>query len=159
VSIQVSIDIDAEELTATLKQFGHDAPGIFDKMLASTSAAYRLYVRKNFLSGQMLARRTGTLQASMRYKKMKGKNHTYEISPQPKLGNIYEHMGGADIVPKTKKILFWRDQAGEPHFARHVHLAPRPFMTVSSAWYNFGSAFDTAMAKVMDKELKKRGMQ
>jgi hypothetical protein len=159
MSIEITIDVDDTSLQATLKAFGRDAPGILDKILANTSAAYRLYVRRNFLSGQMLAKLTGQLQKSMRYKKARGKKHEYIISAQPKLANIYEHAGGVNIVPKAKKILFWRDGAGEPHFARSVHLASRPFMTRSSSAFNFAGAFDTAVDRVIDKELKKRGLE
>jgi hypothetical protein len=113
------------------------------------------------------------LWKSMRYKKARGKKHEYIISAVPKLANIYEHMGGANIVPKTAKILafpvkrtidtsragWWRGLArGEVIFARRVHLASKPFMTLSSAWFNFGGAFDTAFDKVIEKELKKRGL-
>jgi len=173
VGIEISIDIDDETVQSALNAFGRDAPGILDKVLANTSAAYRYYVRRNYLSGQMLARRTGFLQKSMRYKKARGKKHEYIISAVPKLANIYEHMGGANIVPKAKRILafpvnpsvdtskagWWRSlYRKDIIFARRVHLAARPFMTSSSYRFNFGGAFDTAFDKVIEKELKKRGL-
>jgi hypothetical protein len=172
VGIEVSIDIEAETVTSMLNAFGRDAPGILDKTLANTSAAYRRYLRSNFLSGQMLAERTGFLKKSVRYKKARGKKHEYIISAVPKLANIYEHAGGSDIVPSAKRILafpanpsidtskpgWWLGLGkGEVIFARNIHHASRPFMTRSSSSFNFAAAFDTAFDKVIEKELKKRG--
>lgn len=172
MSLEVTIDVDDEALQATLKDFGRDAPGILDKCLANTSAAYRYYVRRNFLSGQMLAKRTGFLQKSLRYKKARNAKHEYIISAIPKLANIYEHAGGANIVPSAKRILafpvdptvdtgragWWRGLGkGKVIFARKVHLDSKPFMTRSASSFNFAAAFDRAFDKVIEKELKKRG--
>lgn len=157
--IQIVIDSDqVDKLEADLKRFGRDAPEVFNKILSTVSSSYRGYVRSNYLSGQMLHRVTGRLWQSMKYKKSRNKRHQYIISGQPKLANIYEYPGGTIIEPVKKKWLRWIDAHGIERFSKRVRVIQRPFMSMSAARYNFGSAFDASCTKVIDKELKKRGI-
>jgi hypothetical protein len=172
--IEITIDFkDDKEIVEKLILFGRDAPSIFDKILRQLSKRFRDFTRNNLLNGQMLEKRSGTLWRSLHHGKRRGTQHIFRISAQPNLANIYEHAGGANILPNRRKILAWPADPfhrsrnagwwrglgkGEIVFAHSVHLKERPFMTRAVNWFNFPGEFQGSSEVVFAREFKARGM-
>ena len=144
-----------EQLINDLKRFGSDFPKVLNSMIRYSANKFRAHVRKKFLSGQMLGKRTGKTQKSIRVKKARGRPHAY-IVLQPRLANIYEHLGGANIKPETKKSLRFHVGAKTVH-AKQVQLRRRPFWSSAIATFGFNKATNEAIDKILDRELRKRG--
>ena len=181
--IEISITMD-EDQVKELDSFGQAAPKLLDKTLFTVGKKYEGYVRRSFLSGQMLGVVTGeTRRKGVWTKKSKYNRHEYLVTAR--LANIFEHAGGVDIEPKGmvwratgeqfygihgrrrrklqgsstgRRMLRWVDPGGAVHWARRVHLAPRPFMTLSSSWFAWDLEFDSATEEVFQKEIDKRGL-
>jgi len=144
-----------EQLISDLKRFGSDFPKVLNTMLRYSANKFRSHVKKKYLSGQMLGKRTGKTQKDIKVKRIRGRLHAY-IVPQPRLANIYEHHGGAIIKPKTKKSLRFQIGGKEVH-AKQVQLRRRPFWSMGIATFNFNRSTDEAVSKILDRELRKRG--
>lgn len=147
-----------EEMTGKLDRLGGDAGKVLDRILRSTGARYRDYVRRGYLSGQMLGRRTGTLWRSVLAQKLRQVQHTVLVSGQPKLSNIYEHAGGALIVPRRGGVLRFEVGGKVVYTRRPIRLRQRPFITASSGTFDFGGAFGIAAEKTFAEEFRKRGI-
>ncbi len=172
--IEITIDyMDDGEITKKLELFGTDAPSILDKIMRQLSKRFRDFTRNNLLNGQMLEKRSGTLWRSLHHGKKRGSKHIFKISAQPNLANIYEHAGGANIIPNRRKILAWpsdpfhrsRDAGwwrglgkGGIIFAHDVHLRERPFMTRAVNWFNFPGEWQGSSEVVFAREFKERGI-
>ncbi|RPH37789.1 MAG: hypothetical protein EHM91_14600 [Planctomycetota bacterium] len=161
--MNIRIEI-TDPVSEKLKLFGDDAPKVLDRAISKTGSFYRAFVRRNYLSGQMLRRRTGRLYQSMRVRKMRGKKHSYWISGQPRLSNIYDRTGETVIRPKSGGVLRFM---GTTHggmgqvwvFTRRpVYLRPRRFITESSAVYPFQPTFGTAAESEIKKEMRRRNL-
>lgn len=159
--MNIRIEI-SDPVSAQLKALGDDAPHVLDRSLSKTGTFYRAFVRRNYLSGQMLHRRSGKLYKSMWVKKMRGRQHDYLISAQPRLSNIYEQ--GAVITPKTGRVLRFIGLTrggmaqGWVFTRRTVFLAPRRFMSQSAAVYPFQVTFGIAAESEIQKAIKQRGL-
>jgi len=155
VTIKITIE---EEFTRKLDQLGADAPKVLDRILTVTGAKYRDFVRRNYISGQMLNRQSGKLWKSVLSRRLRNSRHVVLISGQPKLSNIYEHPGGAVIQPKNAKALRF-EVGGKVVFTRKpVRLAWRPFMSQSADSFPFGSTFEVVAERTFAKEFEKRGI-
>lgn len=163
-------------LTEPLGRFGAGAPKLLDQILKIVGYRYRTYIKKNYLSGQMLAQSTGGLVQSLAVGKRRGVNHVYLVGSKPvidrqnlggvrvsranlgvvKLANIYEHVGGYVIEPKTAKRLFVATPSGI-FFPLRVEGKERPFMSQSAATFGWAEAFDKTADEVIGKELKRLG--
>lgn len=152
--MRMSVSIE-NRLDDRLRVFGRDAGKILNKILRTTGNAYRRYMRRNYLRGQMLGKRTGTLYRNVKVRKVRRRT-AYRVVPFLPLANIYEHSGGADIRPKNASVLRWFNQAGEPQFAKHVHLRQRPFVTASYRAFPWDREIGNAANKVIKKELARR---
>jgi hypothetical protein len=156
-------------LTQPLEQFGERAPKMLDTILKITGYRYRKYINKDYLSGQMLSRRTGSLAASTIVGKKKGGGHIYLVGQKSKgyasrgavvvtkLANIYEHSGGYVIEPKKAKCLVFQGPDGLV-FVKRVEGKARPFMSQSASSFPWADTFNRTSDDVIAKELKKLGM-
>ncbi len=154
--IDVSIQWD-DQITERIKQFGENAGNVLDIILRGLSRNFRNHERKNELSGQMLARRTGETQASVHHGKLRGRKHVFMVSAMPRIGNVFEHLGGAVIKAKKAKMLRWWD-GSRPVFAKQVALQYRPFWTHGVASFDFNGGFVKMAEKVIPKEIKRQGL-
>lgn len=147
-----------DEYTKKLDQLGSDAGKILDRVLRVTGAKYRDFVRRGYLSGQMLGRRSGKLWRSVLAQKLRRQKHVVLVSGQPRLSNIYEHLGGAVIAPRSGGVLRF-EANGKIIFTRKpIRLPWRPFMSESSGAFPFGSTFETVAEKTFAVEFKNRGL-
>ncbi len=154
ISIVMTVE---DEASAGLQAFEEHFPGTLDAALRGTALDFRNRVRKNYLSGQMLARRTGRLWQSIHHGKSRRATHDFIISSHPQLANIYSHPGGANIVPDTKKALRWSTPNGYV-FSKHSHLAEKPFMRTAVQAFDFGGQFKKSADKAIEKAKKKAGL-
>lgn len=164
-------------ITQPLERFGAAAPKMLDLILKTAGYRYRAFLRKNYLSGQMLAQQTGQLAGSIVVGKKKGSAHVFLVGSKKivskqdfgglvirrsygdgvKLSNIFEHAGGYTITPKTAKALVFSTPEGLV-FTKRVQGRERPFMSASAAAFNWGAAFDSSTEQVIARELKKLGL-
>jgi hypothetical protein len=149
------VTVNDEELIRDLKQFERDFPKVLDSVLRYEANKFVSHVRKNYLSGQMLRKRSGKTQKDVKVRRTKGRQHSFVVLG-PRLSHIYEHPGGANIKPKTKKALRFT-VGGKDIYAKRVHLARKPFMSTAAGTFNFDGAISEAESKIVDRELKKRG--
>lgn len=154
-------------LANNLKELGKQGDKITAKIVGRTARFYRAYVKKNYLSGQMLGSRTGQTKKRMIVYKKKGSKATYVIGQKgfstnsqtgTKLSNIYEHAGGYTIVPKNKKALRFEIN-GQEIIVKKVQGRQRPFMSQSSNSFNFSRSFDESAAEVIPAEFAKLGIE
>jgi hypothetical protein len=155
MTIRITIQ---DEFTHKLDQLGADAGKILDRILRVTGAKYRDFIRRGYLSGQMLGRRSGTLWRSVLAQKLRRSRHTVLVSGQPKLSNIYEHLGGALIKPRDGGVLKFEIDGKIVFTRKPIQLHRRPFMSDSSSSFPFGSTFETAAEKTFADEFQKRGI-
>jgi hypothetical protein len=144
-----------DQATLGLDQFGDNAPKILDKVLKKIGTDYRAFVRKNYIRGQVIGKRTGYLDEKYKVAKDRKQKHAYIVFPYIQLANIYHHAGGADIYPKNKKVLHWYGENGEDIFAKYVHLKERPWVTMSEKAYPWESKSMSLGKALVEKELAK----
>lgn len=147
-----------DEITAKLDKLGGDAGKILDRILKVTGAKYRDYVRRQYLSGQMLGKRTAKLWRSVLAQKLRRANHTVLVSGQPKLSNIYEHLGGATIVPRSGGVLRFEVDGKIVFTRKPIRLPYRPFITESSHAFPFGGTFVQVAERTFEREFADRGI-
>jgi hypothetical protein len=152
--MRLSVGVE-DNVSPRLKAFGADADKLLRKVLRRTGARYRSHMRKNYLRGQMLGRRTGALYKSVRVRKVRRKNMV-EIKPYSPLANIYHNTGPIVIKPKTKQALRWFNAAGEPQFAKEVVLDPRPFVSASFNSFSWRREMFNATTHVINREIRRR---
>lgn len=177
IDIQITFD---DQVSEKIDRFASSADHLLDRILVSTGGKYASYVRRSFLSGQMLGARTGEARKKLKVHQVRGQHHLYAIWSA--LQNIYESRSGVDIVPKGGSrvsaatdrrgrrsgwaghtvggahMLRWIGEDSKIHWSRHVHLNPRPFMTLSSSIFNFSAAADESAERIFELELRKRGL-
>ncbi len=162
-----------------LRQFGSRFPKALDKVLYRVGTQYRAELKKKYLSGQMLGRRSGQLIKSLYVARAKGEKHCYVVgqktiterqdfggvvlvrssSESLKLANIYEHSGGYTIVPKKAKALVFVAPDGKIVFTKRVQGRERPFMSTSAQRFNWVQAFEKTTDKIVAEEAKLSGME
>lgn len=152
--LELSVDIQ-DQVSARLRDFGKRAKAMQVGIARTLGNAFRKYIRQNYLSGQMLRRRTGRLRSHTKVLRPKGTD-VIRIVPYMKLANIYHHPGGAVVEPKNASILRWEDRQGEVHFSRSSHIPERPFMTDAFRTFNWSAETDKAADKIIEKEIQKR---
>jgi len=154
-------------LANNLKAIGRQGDKITGKIVGRTARFYRAYVKKDFLSGQLLGIRTGQTKKRMIVYKKRGSKATYIIGQKgfstnsqtgTKLSNIYEHSGGYIITPKNKKALHFEIN-GQEIFCKKVVGKEKPFMSQSSDRFNFARSFDESAAEVVPAEFAKLGIE
>jgi hypothetical protein len=124
----LTVTVD-DSVSKQLSQFGAEAPRALDNVLKEVANKYKQYVIRNFLSGQMLPRRTGGTQKSLKAVKSRKYPHTYWIySPAANLWEFFKKR------PR------------------------RPFMSASAATFDFDDELTRATDKVVGRELRKRGL-
>jgi hypothetical protein len=155
VTVRITLE---DEITGKLDKLGADAGKILDRILRVTGAKYRDYVRRGYLSGQMLGRRSSALWRSVLAQKLRRAKHTVLVSGQPKLSNIYEHMGGATIVPRAGGVLRFEVDGKVVFTRKPIRLPYRPFITESSHAFPFGSTFEQVAERTFEREFADRGI-
>jgi len=152
----ILLDLEVkDQLSGKIAQFEKDAPKVELRILRGIASKYRSYVRKNYLSGQYLKRVTGQAWKLMKYKRAKGQKFIV-VTPDMRIANIYHNPEGANIRPRTKTVLRWLNEAGEPQFARNVHIKPKPWMTDSFGAFGWDQTIESVGNDVVQKELAKR---
>lgn len=170
IAVQVVV---SGNLEADMAKFGDTAPKLVDRVIRIVAYRYRKDIRKNYLSGQYLGKRSGNLQKSLVVGRKRGTKFVYLVGSKGvkdkktgivnvssvKLANIYEHAGGYTIEPVNKKALCFTAADGSLVFTKHVHGQARPFMSASAKNFNWEEAFEKTENEVMGKELKKLAKQ
>jgi hypothetical protein len=152
--VQYNISV-VNEVSGRLRQFGSDQDKILKKILRRIAGKYRTFLRRHYLRGQMLGRRTGETYRNTRVRKVRRRD-AYRVAPP--LANIYEHPGGATIRPKDAQVLRWFDRSGEPQFAKEVNLPRIPFVTRSYERFDWKRETFKNTNDVIMRELRKRGI-
>jgi hypothetical protein len=170
IAIQVVVSGNLEE---DMAKFGDHAPKLVDRVIRIVAYRFRKDLRKNYLSGQYLDKRSGDLQKSMVVGRRRGVKFVYLVGSKGikdkktgtvnvssvKLANIYEHAGGYTIEPKNRKALVFTAADGSLVFTKRVHGREKPFMTASAKNFNWTTAFQKTEEEVIGKELKKLAKQ
>ena len=106
---------------------------------------------KEYLRGQVLKRRSGTLANSLKYRMIN--DYTIEVGPGVIYGRIHEE--GGVIVPVRKKFLAWKDESGKWCFAKSVTIPKRPWLYPSIKDYfdsgRAGQLAELTLAAELDK--------
>jgi hypothetical protein len=168
--IELKISIE-DQLGPALKNFGdaRNQSRILNFILARIGRRYRVFLRKNYLGGQMINGGGGPDSLSGRilvYKK-RGVKNVYTVGEKGKntanatnvrLSNIYEHAGGYTIVPKKKKTLMFVTSDGFWHFAKKVQGKQRPFVSASFGSFGWNPVIEAEAESVFKAELAKAGL-
>ena len=166
-------------LTKPLERYAADAPKMLNGILKIAGYKYRVYIRKNYLSGQMLYSRPniGPLWMSMLVSKSRYFANSVTIGAKKvsittdmgafkvrrstndavKLANIYEHDGGYTIKPTKAKVLIYKLPDGSWRRSKEVRGRQRPFMSDSAKTFNWDKALDEGTERVVREENKKLG--
>lgn len=167
ISAHVTI---SDDMTEPLRQFEADMPRLLNTVLRIVGYRYRKHIRQDYLSGQMLSKRSGSLDASISVGPKRREKFVYIIGSRRitnkktgdstfgslKLSNIYEKAGGYTILPKNKKALRWVAEDGTVVFSKKSVGKPRPFMTESAKDFPWAQSFNATVESVVAKELAKR---
>lgn len=155
--IHMNVSLE-DNVTPRLRAFGDEAPQMLRKVMRRVGSRYRSYMRKHYLRGQMLGRRSGTLYKSVRVRSVKRRNMV-EIRPYSPLANIYHKAGPIVIRPRDAKALRWFNAAGEPQFTKEVRFAPQPFVARSYQSFPWDREMALATQWVINREIKRRFRQ
>jgi len=124
----ITVTVD-DSVSKGLSQFGAEAPRMLDSVLKEIAAKFKQFIISHFLSGQMLPRVTGGTQKSVKASKSRKYPHTYWIySPAASLWEFFKKR------PR------------------------RPFMSASAGSFDFDGELTRATDKVVERELRKRGL-
>lgn len=151
--IRMTLDVQ-DMFSRDLEQFGRKAPAIALRICRTIAQGYRSFVKKNYLRGQVIGKRTGTLYKKISIVTDKRSRNAVIVKPWAKLANIYHHPGGADIYPEKGKMLRF-EVDGRVIFMKHVHLKERPWMDPSFKAFPWDPEIQKAATKVIDREIKK----
>jgi hypothetical protein len=137
-----------------LAEFGRKAPAMALRICRTIGQGFRAYTRKNYLRGQVLGKRTGTLYKTIKIVTDRKSRQAVIVRPWAKLANIYHNPAGADIVPSKGKMLKF-EVDGRTIFTKHVHLEPRPWVPRARAEFQWNPEIQKAADTVITRELKK----
>lgn len=145
------IDLEGFKETADqLQDYARKGENMALKLLRKIATSYKGFIKKNYLKGQYLNRRSGKAIKKLRAKKT-GKME-YTISEGGGIANIYEHAGGVFIRPKEKRALYFKALDGSDVFIRgEVHLKQRPFISDSFHSFNFNTAMEKASEDMIER--------
>jgi len=151
----ISIDLDIDDYVSDrLELFGRRAPTIMRRIARTTGQEFRKFMKKNYLRGQVIGKRTGRLYKDVKIVNDKREKTAVVVRPSARLANIYHHIGGIDIRPKSAKVLKF-DIDGVPQFARHVHLEERPWVPRARREFPWRVWIVRSADKVLERELEK----
>lgn len=168
IAVEVAVTGDLEQAFARFGN-GH-AYKLADKTIRLVGYRYRSYLKKEYLSGQMLGKRSGQLTDSMVVGRPKGygsrlvylvggkkkvRKDGSNTAAAIKLANIYEHAGGYVIEPKNARTLVFTAPDGSTVFTKRSQGRERPFMTASAKAFDWKGAFAKSEEDVIGKELKR----
>jgi hypothetical protein len=135
---------------------------IGDKKLienASAEAAalqYKWKVRRDYLSGQVLRKRTGWLWEQWRYKKI---GHARFWVYPGQAGFVSFLQRGGTITPNRKKALRFVTEDGRIVFTTKVSLRAYPFINDSFTRYTRGGEMMRYVEKIIVRMLTERGVK
>jgi hypothetical protein len=152
-----------------MEKFGQAAPKLVNRVFRIVAYRYRKDLKRNYLSGQYLGKRSGQLQKSLTVWKKRGKTIVYRIGSTGimnkasgkfdvsniKLANIYEHAGGYTIRPKDAKALCFAAPDGSLVFTKLIRGQERPFMSDSAKGFNWDDAFRRTEEEIIGRETKR----
>ena len=151
--IQMTVEVQ-DMFSRQLDEFGRRAPAIALRICRTIGMSFRAFMKKNYLRGQIIGKRTGTLYKQITIFKDRRSGNAVIVRPWAKLANIYHHPGGADILPTKGKFLKF-DVDGKTVFAKHVHLRERPWVPRAFSDFQWDPEIQKAADKVIDREIKK----
>lgn len=152
----IKMDIEVMDLfSPRLKEFGKRAPAIALRICRTIGQSFRAHVKKNYLRGQVIGKRSGRLYKSIKIVTDRKSKTGVIVKPWARLANIYHNPAGVNIVPKTAKVLRFETKDGRVVFTRRVHLEPRPWVGKSVSSFPWQPEIKKAADKVLDRELKK----
>jgi hypothetical protein len=140
-----------DEVTAELTKLGTKAPQILDSVLYMVSFAAKRKVQARMRT--VLKERSGKTMRSFSYDK---KRNAYFVLKAPNLATVFEK--GADIFPKNKKVLRWKNEKGEWMSSYWTRLEPRPFFYSSLREFVSSGEINRVAQDTIDKEIKKAGI-
>jgi hypothetical protein len=164
--IRVTID-NLNEARYSLQSFGKAADRMLNRVLIDVAREYKKFVIRNFLSGQYLGQKTGKTKDSMIAYRGRGEKNTVYVGSRLQnrgvqfvnLAHIYEHNGGADPRPTKAKVLHFIGDDGKDVFIKHAHLPQKAFIGDSSRQFPFNSQLESSADKIIEKEIKSRGLE
>jgi len=146
--IAFHIDVPRNDPFRPLK---NDLPRIEKLILGRMGEKIVSQTTKEYLRGQVLKRRSGTLANSLKYRMVN--DYTIEVGPGVIYGRIHEE--GGVIVPVQKKFLAWKDESGKWCFAKSVTIPKRPWLYPSIKDYfdsgRAGQLAERTLAAELDK--------
>lgn len=151
--IQLELEV-IDRVSGRLQEFGRKAPAMALRVCRTIGQGFRSYVRKNYLRGQVIGKRTGTLYKGIKIITDKRSRNAVIVRPWAKLANIYHNPAGADIVPTKAKMLRF-EVDGRVIFTKHVHLAPRPWVPRARAEFQWAPEIQKAADTVISREIAK----
>lgn len=144
-----------DQFSKQLEDFGKRAPTIALRIYRTIGMSFRNFVKKTYLSGQVLGRRTGTLYKGIKIVADRNSRDAVTVRPYARLANIYHKPGGVDIVPKNGKFLKFETKDGRTIFTKHVHLKERPWVPRSVSEFQWSAEIQKAGDKVISREIAK----
>lgn len=124
----VTVSITEEgrkEVIAMLDSIKNSMPSLHRQILSLLCEDIISISQKDYLSGQVLKRKTGKLANSLTYRLIG--NSDAEVGTNLIYAAIHEY--GGEIRPKNKKFLHWVSPTGEQVFTKGPVLMPeRPFL-------------------------------
>lgn len=152
--LRVQLDVQ-DQFSPELARFGKRAPTIALRICRTIGQEYRKFLKKHYLRGQVIGKRTGTLYKSIKIKSDKESKNAVTVIPGP-LANIYHNPSGATIKRDKAKALRFVNKEGEVVFTKKpIHLKPRPFMTDSKRDFPWRTEIPKAATRVIEREIKK----
>ena len=150
--LKFGVDFHGKELKASLEAAG-DEKAFSNSSAEGMALAYKWFLRKGYISGQMLDIKTGFLQKQYKYKKTS--TGTFKVYPGT-ANYVGAFIDGTLITPVTSKVLrFFVD--GIPVFTRYVQAPKIPFIDKSyNAFVGSGKAQKRAI-DIVNSMLKDRG--
>lgn len=152
--IQTNIDVQ-DLFSDRLEQFGRRAPTVALRICRTIAQDFRRFTRNNYMKGQVIGKRSGELWKSVKIHTDKKSRNAVTVIPWSPLANIYHNPDGATILPINGQALRWVDKQGVEHFAKRVHLEPRPWVPRAFAAFNWDESIQRSADKVIDREIAK----
>lgn len=151
--IQITLNVQ-DMFSKRLQQFGKRAKTIALRICRTIGQEFRTFTKKNYLSGQVIGKRTGELYKGIKIVTDRQNRNAVIVKSWAKLANIYHHPGGADIVPKKGKMLRF-EVDGRVIFMKHVHLDERPWVPKARSAFQWNASIKRSADKVIAREIAK----